>query len=99
MNTNLEYEQANVAANLVRTGMNIIEATEVANANLQLVNIMMNNQELFTEDVFVDEDIRIQREAICICCDKNIKNTCMECACPLPTITNMKFKKCPLEKW
>lgn len=99
MNTNLEYERASTAIDLIKSGKNIVEAAESANASVQLINIMISNQELFTEDVFVEEGTRLQRESICSNCDKNTNNTCMECACPLPTITNMKFKNCPLEKW
>lgn len=99
MNSNLEYERASIAVNLIKSGMNINEAAESANANIQLINIMISNQDLFTEDVFVEDNIRIQRESICNSCEKNKNNTCMECACPLSTITNMKFKECPLRKW
>jgi len=99
MHTNLDYENANTAIQLIKNGMNVVDATQEANAKIQIVNIMIGNEEVITSDVFVEESIRIQRENICSSCEKNEFNTCMECACPLPTIVNMKFKDCPLGKW
>jgi hypothetical protein len=99
MNTNLDYENASAAIMLIKKGMDVNNAVDSTNAKIQLVNIMLGNEDVITEDVFVEDSIRLKRESICLSCNKNINNTCMECACPLPTITNMKFKICPLEKW
>jgi hypothetical protein len=99
MNTNLDYENAAAAIVLIKNGTAVNNAVELANAKIQLVNIMLGNEDVITEDVFVEDSVRLKRESICLSCDKNINNICMECACPLPTITNMKFKNCPLEKW
>jgi hypothetical protein len=99
MNTNLDYENASAAIMLIKKGMDVNNAVDSTNAKIQLVNIMLGNEDVITEDVFVEDSIRLERESICLSCNKNINNTCMECACPLPTITNMKFKICPLEKW
>ena len=99
MHTNLDYEKASAAITLVKSGKNLNDAVESANAKIQLVNIMLGNEHILTEDVFVDDSTRNARETICANCNRNINNTCMECACPLPTITNMKFKVCPLGKW
>ena len=97
--TNLDYGKASAAISLIKTGTNISEASSLTGAKLQLVNIMLGNEDVITKDVFVEDSIRENRESICSTCDKNQNNVCMECACPLPTITNMRFKVCPLEKW
>jgi hypothetical protein len=99
MHTNLDYENASTAIGLIKSGMNINDAASEANAKIQLINIMLGNEDIITEAVFVEDSVRIQRESICNACDQNKFNTCMECACPLPTIVNMKFKECPLGKW
>lgn len=99
MSTNLDYENANSALVLIKNGMSINDAASVANAKIQLINIMLGNQDVVTEEVFVEDSVRLNRESICIECDENEFNTCMVCACPLPTIVNMKFKECPLGKW
>ncbi len=98
-NTNLDYETASNAISLIKTGTDIAEASRLTGAKVHLVNIMLGNEDIITSDVFVEDSIRENRESICMSCDKNLNNVCMECACPLPTITNMKFKVCPLEKW
>lgn len=99
MGTNLDYENANAAILLIKSGIDINVAVDSTNAKIHLVNIMLGNEDVITEDVFVEDSVRENRESICLSCDKNQNNICMECACPLPTITNMKFKVCPLEKW
>lgn len=99
MATNLEYENANTAIQLIKDGMDVNHAAQESNAKIQLINIMIGNQDVITPDVFVEDSIRLQRENICSSCEKNKFNTCTECACPLPTIVNMKFKECPLGKW
>lgn len=98
-NTNSDYENASKAINLIKTGVDISEASVLTGAKIQLINIMLGNEDIIIKDVFVEESIRTQRESICVSCEKNEFNTCMECACPLPTIINMKFKTCPLGKW
>lgn len=99
MHTNLEYENANTAIWLIKNGMNLIDAVNQANAKNEIVNMMLGNEDVITEDVFVEDLVRIQRENVCSTCNKNKNNVCMECACPLPAIINMNFKDCPLGKW
>jgi|APGre2960657404_1045060.scaffolds.fasta_scaffold04834_6 hypothetical protein len=99
MYKNSDYENANSAIHLIKNGLSIIDAAEKTNSNAQIINIMLSNEEVLTEDVFVEDTIKTQRQNICSTCDKNKNNTCMECACPLPVILNMKFKECPLGKW
>lgn len=97
--TNLDYEKAHEAINLIKSGTDIIDAVAQTNAKMQVVNIMLGNEDIITKDVFVDETIRIFRESLCSSCENNENNTCMMCACPLPAIINMNFKECPIGKW
>lgn len=99
MYTNLDYMNADKALSLVKQGMDVQNAVNQSNANIQIVNIMIGNENIMTEDVFVNESQKLERYSICDSCDKNENDTCSECACPLPVITNMKFKECPLGKW
>lgn len=99
MYINSDYEKANSAIQLVKNGMSIAEAAAMTNSSTQLINIMLSNENTVTVDVFVDDATRLNRQGICYSCDRNKDNTCMECACPLPIILNMKFKDCPLGKW
>jgi hypothetical protein len=99
MYKNSDYEKANGAITLIKDGYSIIEAADKANAEVTIINIMLGNEDIVTEEVFVEEEVKLNRQNICSSCDKNEYNVCMVCACPLPTITNMKFKSCPLDKW
>jgi hypothetical protein len=99
MYKNSDYENANSAIELIKNGLSIIDASEKTNSSTQIINIMLSNENIITEDVFVEDYIKIQRQNMCSICDKNKNNTCMECACPLSFILNMKFKECPLGKW
>ncbi len=99
MHTNLDYQNASAAISLIKSGSSLTDAVTTTNAKIQLVNIMLGNENIISEDVFVDELTKNQRESICLHCGKNESNICMECACPLPTIINMKFKSCPIGKW
>jgi hypothetical protein len=99
MHTNLEYEKANVAIQLIKTGYSVTNAVEETDSNINLINIMLNNESSIIEEVFSDDSVRVFRQNICSDCDKNVNNICMQCACPLPVIINMKFKECPLGKW
>lgn len=99
MHTNLDYENASKAVKLIKSGFSINEAAKTVDAKIELINIMLGNEDIVTKDVFVEDSVRLQRESMCASCEKNINNICMVCACPLPTITNIKFKECPLGKW
>lgn len=99
MYANVDYENANEAIKLIKNGISLNEAASECNAKIEIINIMIGNEDVITSDVFVTDEIRLNRENICSTCEKNKFNTCMECACPLPTIVNMKFKECPLGKW
>lgn len=104
MYTNLDYEQAHKAIEDLNTGKySDINASCLAHgANIYVAQIMVSNPKTFSESSFVAEEIKQSRISICNICDSRRPEgggTCNECACPIPWITNLRFKKCPLGKW
>ena len=104
MTTNLDYETAHQAIEDFKSGKysDIVSAAESCNANMQIINLMLGNEHVITEEVFVSESIRLEIVAVCNGCDQLLPNsggTCMQCACPISMLVNMEFKSCPLGKW
>jgi hypothetical protein len=102
--TNLDYETSHKAIEEFKSGQysSLYDACVANNANQHLANIMLGNETVITEDVFVDDATRLARVTECNSCDQLLPQgggTCNQCACPIVTIVNMQFKSCPLEKW
>ena len=101
---NLDYEKAHLAIQSFKLGEfpNLNAAAKARGANVQIVNIMYGNDNVITEDVFVEESVRTSRIEICNGCDqlfREYNDTCNQCACPISMLVNMQFKSCPLGKW
>lgn len=101
---NLDYEKAHLAIQAFKSGEfpDLVSAAEARGANPQIVNIMYGNDNVITEDVFVEESVRTSRIQICNGCDQLLREyneTCNQCACPISMLVNMQFKSCPLGKW
>jgi hypothetical protein len=104
MTTNLDYETAHLAIEDYKAGLypDVVAAAEARGANLQVVNIMIGNEAVVTEESFIDDDVRRMRLSTCNSCDQLLPEgggTCNQCACPKVILVNMEFKSCPLGKW
>ena len=104
MTTNLDYETAHLAIKDYKSGLynDLIIAAQARSANLQIINMMIGNEQVITEDVFVSEAVRLERTTVCKDCDQLLpenNGTCNQCACPISMLVNMEFKSCPLKKW
>lgn len=101
---NSDYELASEAIKAFQAGTypNLNAACEALGVDSKLAVIMLSNEHIVDEDIFVDETVRASRIATCNDCEHNSAQepkTCMICACPIAVITNMKFKECPIGKW
>lgn len=101
---NTDYELASEAIKAFQAGTypNLNAACDALGADAKLAVIMLSNEHIVDEDIFVAEDARLTRTTICSACEHasvNEPKTCMVCACPIAVITNMKFKECPIGKW
>jgi Zn finger protein HypA/HybF involved in hydrogenase expression len=104
MATNLDYEIAHLAIEDYKAGLypDVVAAANARGANIQVVNLMVGNESVITEDTFVSEVVRLERTTICNSCDQLFpenNGTCNQCACPISMLVNMEFKSCPLGKW
>jgi hypothetical protein len=104
MTTNLDYETAHKAIEDFKAGKfsDIVAAAEEHGANIQIINIMIGNENVVTEETFIDDDVRRMRLSTCNSCDQLAPEgggTCMQCACPKIILVNMEFKSCPIGKW
>lgn len=100
MFTNSEYERCSIAINEFKNGKfkSLDEACWAIQANFQLANIMLGNEDVLKDEI-VDDSTRLNRINVCNSCNQNENQYCNQCACPVIFITNLKFKSCPLEKW
>lgn len=103
-NNNLDYIAADAAIKDFKLGkyLTLDEACNANNAKLTLANIMLGNETIVTEDVFVENSIKNYRNALCVSCEHILTQgdgICNVCACPISVIVNMKFKTCPIGKW
>jgi len=104
MTTNLDYEIAHLAIEDYKAGLypDVVAAAEARGANLQVVNLMIGNESVITEEVFVEESVKLARVSVCNGCDQLMpenNGTCNQCACPISMLVNMEFKSCPIGKW
>lgn len=54
------------------------------------------------DNINCTEEEKQHRIVVCGTCEDNILDVipkCKHCQCPISSITMMKFKTCPLEKW
>lgn len=101
---NLDYQNAHLAIQAFKSGEfpDLVTAAKARGANVQIVNIMYGNDNVITEEVFVEESVKTSRIQICKSCDQlmpEFNETCNQCACPISMLVNMQFKSCPLGKW
>lgn len=104
MTTNLDYETAHLAIEDYKAGVytDLVAAAQAHGASMQVINLMVGNENIITEETFVDESVRLERITVCNGCDQLMpenSGTCNQCACPISMLVNMEFKSCPLGKW
>ena len=101
---NSDYEKASQAIENYKKGVypDVVAAATDLDADMKIVNVMLGNESIITEDTFVENSTKENRLSICNSCDQFLSvsgGTCNQCACPISVIVNMKFKTCPLGKW
>lgn len=102
--TDLVYEKCVQAIDYFKNGNceTLADAASQFGVRVDLLSIMYGNEDLFSNGIFVSEELANSRLAICSPCEfmeERPQKVCSLCNCNISVLTAMTLKRCEKGKW